>query len=90
MSECIKILKDEGYITIDAAAEMVGCHRRTIQRWIDQGRLSLVDRIQYVGFLAADEVEKISRRQGSNRRDKGKPDWGNTKLDAYEIITEED
>lgn len=90
MSECIKILKDEGYITIDVAAEMVGCHRRTIQRWVDQGRLSVVDRIQYVAFLSEDEVKKISRRQGSNQRDKGRPPWGNAKVDAFDIVTEED
>ena len=60
MSKAIKVLEDGGLITIDKAAEMLSVHRRTVQRYIQAGRLSVADRIQYVVFLDVDEVEKMT------------------------------
>ena len=60
MPNAIEVLEEGGLITIDKAAEMLSVHRRTVQRYIQAGRLTVADRIQYVVFLDADEVEKMT------------------------------
>jgi len=60
MTNAIEVLESGGLITIDKAAEILSVHRRTVQRYIHSGRLTVADRIQYVVFLSADEVEKMT------------------------------
>lgn len=60
MGKAIRLLEVGGLVTLDKAAEMLSVHRRTVQRYIQSGRLDVVDRIQYVVFLDVDEVEKMT------------------------------
>lgn len=70
MSRALKILEDGGLITIDGVASILNVHRRTVQRWIRSGKLTVVDRVQYVPFIDVEEVRKMMPHQP------GKSQWG--------------
>lgn len=80
---CQIYLANVPHYLVDDAAELLGVHRRTVIRWMDDGRLS---RIVYDGrrvCIPADEVEQLRQeladegaRPGGAPRPKPKPSDG--------------
>jgi len=60
-------MKDLRLYTISEAASILGRHRRTILRWVDEGVVEEFFRVRSAILIPAEEVERLKKERGDDK-----------------------